>query len=69
VAETGVTGPFSVSGMFLHGGGSISSCGFRFGFGFISGICFVFEGGLISGRGCNTRSPFIKDCGFISRFR
>ena len=69
MAETGLTGPFSVSVIFLHDGGSISGCGFTFRCGFIGGFRFVFEGGLISGGGCNTRSPFIKDCGFISRFR
>jgi hypothetical protein len=55
VAETGLTGPFSVSVIFLHDGGSISGCGFTFRCGFIGGFRFVFEGGLISGGGCNTR--------------
>jgi hypothetical protein len=56
VAETGLAGPFSVSGIFT------------FCRGFVCGGGFVFERGLISGGGCNTRSSFIKDCGFIDGF-
>jgi hypothetical protein len=44
---------------------SLGWLGYTFRRSFIGDFCFVFEGGLISGGG----SPFIKDCGFISRFR
>ena len=68
VAGTGLTGPFSVSGFFSYDDGFISGCGFTFCRSFICGCGSVFECGLISGGGCNTRSSFIKDCGFIDGF-
>ena len=69
MAETGLTGSFSVSGIFLFDDGFISGCGFTFCRGFICGCGFFFGHDLISGGGCNTRCSFIKDCGFIDGFR